>query len=239
MNVARVLLATAVVAVAALPAAAQTPSVSITFQNGYVTVNARNAPLRSILQEWARVGQTRIVNAERVAGAPITIELENVPEGQAISTLLRGVSGYIVGARQAASTGPSAFDRILILPTSTASPTARVAPAPPPPVPTPTPVVIQPDPEDPQDAEATPGRPLTAQQLQNQIREANARAAAARAEQEEADPVQDTAPPPPGPATTTPNNPFFTGAGSGRPGEITPVPQQPRNPLRPNGDPEP
>ena len=38
--------------------------------------------------------------------------------------------------------------------------------------------------------------------------------------------------------TATPANPFFSGT-SGRPGEVAPVPQQPRNPLRPNGDPEP
>ncbi len=238
MNISRLLLATAAMALMAVPATAQAPSVSITFQNGYVSVNARNAPLRQILQEWARVGGTRIVNAERVTGAPITIELQNVPEQQAISTLLRGVSGFIVGARHQASTGPSAFDRILILPTSTASPTARVVAAPQP-APAPAAPVFMP--ADPDEAQDPAGRPLTAQQMQNQIREANARAAAARgAADQDAVEAPDAPPPPPPPApTNVPSNPFFSGAGSGRPGEITPVPQQPRNPLRPNGDPEP
>jgi hypothetical protein len=156
------------------------------------------------------------------------------------------VSGYIVGARQQASTGPSAFDRILILPTSTASPTARIAAAPPP-TPAPAPVFVPSEPDDAQDAAETAaeaaaaGRPLTAAQMQNQIREANARAAAARlaAEQDVVEPPDAAARPATPAATPAPTNPFFSGTGSGRPGEITPVPQQPRNPLRPNGDPEP
>ena len=83
------------------------------------------------------------------------------------------------------------------------------------------------------------GRVLTPAQLQQQL---NARAAAARnAEQPQNpqnpqnppdQPVRGTAP------TTTPTNPFFQGP-SGAPGQVAPVPQQNRNPLRPNGDPEP
>ena len=225
-----------------VPAAAQAPTVSIQFQNGYVSLQARNAPLRTILNEWARTGRTTIVNGDRVAGAPLTLELTNVPEREALATLLRSVAGYIVGARQVASTGPSAFDRIMIVPTSSVAPApARVftntpsaapgpaAPQPPPPPPV---ALVPGDPDEPGAPESGPNRILTAQQLQQQL---NARAAAARAAEqaEENDAVRQATPP-----ARTPANPIFSGP-SGRPGEIAPVPQQPRNPLRPNGDPEP
>jgi hypothetical protein len=220
---------------AAVPAAAQAPAVSIQFHNGNVTLQARNAPLRTILQEWARVGKTTIVNIERVAGTPMTLELTDVPEGQAVATLLRGAGGYIVGARQVASTGPSSFDRIMIVPASPVTAAPRVVSAPiqtlPPP---PAPVAFIPGDANndvPPDGAAT--RVITAQQLQNQI---NARTAGVRAE-----PVEPATQPAPTPQPTpgVRGNPIFTGP-SGRPGEVAPAPQQsPRNPLRPNGDPEP
>jgi len=40
-------------------------------------------------------GQTRIVNVDRLSGPPVSIELTNVPEAQALDTLLRAVSGYL------------------------------------------------------------------------------------------------------------------------------------------------
>jgi hypothetical protein len=226
------------------PAAAQAPSVSIQFQNGYVSLQARNAPLRTILNEWARTGRTTIINADRVAGAPLTIQLTNVPEREALATLLRSVSGYVLGARQVASSGPSTFDRIMIVPTSSVAATpARVftntpsatpgAPGPQPATQPPPPVAFVPgDPDDSGAQDGSPNRVLTAAQLQQQL---NARAAAARAaEQAQEEDAARTSTP----AARTPANPIFSGP-SGRPGEITPIPQQPRNPLRPNGDPEP
>ena len=236
---------TASFALLAGSAAAQSP-VSIQFQNGFVTVTARNAPLRTILQEWARVGRTNIINAERVTGGPMTIELVNVPEQQALATLLRGITGYVVGARQVASTGPSSFDRIMLLPSTVAAVANRPS--------NPTPVAAAPPPAitfvpgDPDDEPGVPvdGRVLSAAQLQNQIREANARAVNQNPNQAQPptqpEPAARTGQPTSNqPTTTQPTgnrNPFFTGPTSGRAGEINPVPQQ-RNPLRPNGDPEP
>jgi hypothetical protein len=65
-----------------------------------VTLHAQNVPVRTILAEWARVGGARIVNGERVAGAPVTLDLEGIPERQALDIILRGVSGYVVAARE-------------------------------------------------------------------------------------------------------------------------------------------
>ena len=62
---ARILLASALVTLVALPAAGQ--SVKISFHGGKIDLAAENASLRAILNEWARVGGTRVVNADRVA----------------------------------------------------------------------------------------------------------------------------------------------------------------------------
>jgi hypothetical protein len=83
-------------------------------------LSAQNAPIRTILAEWARLGGTTIVNAEKVAGAPVTIELSGVPERQALDIVLRSVAGYMLAPRPAGTEGASAFNRIVILPTSAA-----------------------------------------------------------------------------------------------------------------------
>jgi hypothetical protein len=103
----------------------------LTLQNGRATVIAQDVPLRQILEEWARVGGTRIMNADKVAGAPVTLQLVDVPEAQALDTLLRSVAGYMAAPRPAGVMGVSMYDRIMILPTSHApAATASVAPQP-------------------------------------------------------------------------------------------------------------
>jgi hypothetical protein len=106
-------------AVCAAPASAQ-QSIKLEFKDGRVSLNAQNAPLRAILSEWARLGGSTIVNGDRVAGAPVTLELVAVPERQALDTLLRSVAAYMLAPRRVGSVGASTFDRILILPTSVA-----------------------------------------------------------------------------------------------------------------------
>lgn len=137
--------------------------VTVSLADGRATIVARNATLRQVLAEWARVGGTRIVNLERVAGAPDSFELRNVPEAKALATLLRSVAGYIAAPRPPTSRGASVYDRILILPTSVASAPMgplRAGPAPPPPV-----YEAAPDPtalanDDPNEATATTATPV-------------------------------------------------------------------------------
>ncbi len=86
----------AAMALAGTPASAQ---VRISLADGRVTVSAKDATIRQILTEWARVGQTRIVNLDRLSGAPMSLELTNVPEAQALETVLRSVSGYLAAPR--------------------------------------------------------------------------------------------------------------------------------------------
>jgi len=110
------------------PAHAQ-QTVKLQFDGGQVTLSAQNAPVRTILAEWAKLGGATIINGDRVAGPPVTLELAGVPERQALDIVLRSVAGYIVAPRPAGSTGASAFDRIMILPTSVAPRTPAPAAA--------------------------------------------------------------------------------------------------------------
>lgn len=114
----RVILALTVVLALASSASAQ--QLSLTFNNGLVSLQASNVPVRTILAEWSRLGGTKVLNAEKVAGAPLTLQLVDVPEKQALEIILRNVAGYMAAPRQAANTGASQYDRILVMPTSSA-----------------------------------------------------------------------------------------------------------------------
>ena len=115
------------VVVLALSASASAQQLTLQFQDGRVTVDAAGVPVRTILSEWARLGGTRVVGADRVSGAPLTIRLENVPEAQALEIILRNVAGYMAAPRRADSSGASTYDRILVLPTSSAPAAASAA----------------------------------------------------------------------------------------------------------------
>jgi hypothetical protein len=117
-------------------AATASADVQLTLQDGRVTLVAKDATLRQILTEWARVGQTRIVNVERVPGGPLTLELRDVSEQQALKVLLRSLGGYVTAARAEVSPRLSMFDRILVMPVTAPPPApagAAPAQAPPPP----------------------------------------------------------------------------------------------------------
>ena len=103
--------------------------VRLTMRGGRVTLVAKDATIRQILTEWARVGQTKIVNVERVPGGPVTLELTDVPEQQALDVLLRAISGYVAAPRAGATVNASVFDRIIVMPTSVA-PSSPASPAP-------------------------------------------------------------------------------------------------------------
>jgi hypothetical protein len=99
-------------------ASSSAQAVSLQFDNGLVTLNAQNAPVRTILAEWARLGGTRFLNAERIGGSPVTIELTAVPERQALEILLRNVAGYVVTQRE--GNGVSRLGGVAVLATSAA-----------------------------------------------------------------------------------------------------------------------
>jgi hypothetical protein len=107
----------------AIAAAGASAEVRLSIQDGRVTLFARDVTVRDILAEWARIGHTKIVNAERIPGGPVTLELVDIPEREALEVILRGISGYLAAPRAGNAASWSVYDRILIMPTS-------VAPAP-------------------------------------------------------------------------------------------------------------
>ena len=118
-------------ALAAFPPAASA-DVQVSIHDGHVTIIAKDATVRQILTEWARVSRTRIVNVERIPGGPVTIEMKDVPELDALDVLLRSLSGYMASPRTADTPDASQFEAIVVMPT-TATPATRaasVAPAP-------------------------------------------------------------------------------------------------------------
>jgi hypothetical protein len=90
--------------------------VKLEIHDGLVTLDAKDATIREIFAEWARVGQTRVLNAERVPSAPLTLQLNAVPEAMALETLLRSAAGFIAAPRVMAQATGSRYDRIVLMP---------------------------------------------------------------------------------------------------------------------------
>ena len=109
---------------------AAAPAVRLSFSDGRVWLSANGATVGQILAEWARVGGTHVVNGERVAGQPLTLELSGVPEMQALDIVLRSAGGFIAAARppeqDSAAANVSRFGQITVLPPG-APPRADVA----------------------------------------------------------------------------------------------------------------
>ena len=218
----------------AVPASAQ---VKLEFRNGRVNLTAQNAQIRTILAEWARIGGTRIVNGEKITGPAVTLELTGVTERQAMEVLLRNTAGYIIAARDAGATSPSAFGSILILATTTAPRQVAVAPVTSgarttrPPAPDP-----DPDPEEDPVTDTPPDADARAQSAREIAEEAARRRAADRRQQifvgDQGDSPDGRTPA----GQPTPANPFGLPSGSARPGVITTPPPQPPGNRR---DPEP
>lgn len=112
------------------------PTVRLTFSEGRVWLSASGATAAQILAEWSRVGGTQIVNGDRITGPPLKLELNDVPEVEALEIVLRNTGGYIATGRPPEPTAgappPSSVARITILPASARPPTAPPAEAPPP-----------------------------------------------------------------------------------------------------------
>jgi hypothetical protein len=139
----RALLGVAVaIFLSAAPLFAAPNDVVVAIRDGRATVIAKNATVSEILAAWARTGLTTIVNGDKLTGAPITLELADVPERQALDVILRSASGYIAHVRPTMVANASQFDRVAIMPSSVAP---RESSAPPmAPFPTPTPPFPQP-----------------------------------------------------------------------------------------------
>jgi hypothetical protein len=101
--------------------------VQVTLKDGRVTLIAKDATVRQILAEWARVGETKIVNVERIPGGPMTVQFTSVPEADVLDILLRSVSGYMAAPRPTPAANLSRYDRIMVLTTAPAPRAASTA----------------------------------------------------------------------------------------------------------------
>ncbi len=91
----------------------------LSIQGGLVSLDAQDVTVRHILTEWARIGQTRIINVERITGAPVTLKFDDIPEKQALDIVLRSIPGYVALPRATPVADASVYDRILIMATTT------------------------------------------------------------------------------------------------------------------------
>jgi hypothetical protein len=101
----------------ALPANATAGELKVAMNGGLVTIIADDVPLSSVLAEWARIGQTKVINGEQIF-TRVTFHIVDTPERKALDIVLRSVAGYMAAERTVAGAGASAFDSIMILPTS-------------------------------------------------------------------------------------------------------------------------
>ena len=76
----------------------------------------------------ARSAARRSSAPKRITGAPLTMKLIDVTEAQALETILRSVAGYMAAPRDT-GTGPSRYDRILVMATTHRAATGGTASA--------------------------------------------------------------------------------------------------------------
>lgn len=204
----------AVLALAAVPARAE---LRVSMHDGRVSIVASDVTVRQILAEWARVGQTKIVNGDGLAGGPITLQMTDVPEEQALDILLRSASGYLAAPRAVPVSNASHFDRVIIVPTSSPS---RAPISAPPPVPQPR---FPQNAQNPDEDDAPQNRPQPPQRLGGEPG-FNPQGA-----------PQGGAAPPPYMPTATPTAP----PGLSVPGMVLPTPTVPGQPAQPPPPPGP
>lgn len=217
----RALLCAAAFVLAAAPARAE---LRVSMHDGRVSIDAADVTVRQILAEWARVGQATIVNAEGIPGGPVTLQLTDVPEEQALDILLRSAAGYLAAPRGTAISDAARFDRIIVMPTSSPSRTSA-----PPPAPQPRFQPFEPDDQDPARNAPPPAPPLSQQIQQQQLR------------REAATYPPTTLPQEPSATQSTPFATPMPGAPTGvaTPGMVVPAPQ-PGQPIQPvqGGEPQ-
>jgi hypothetical protein len=111
-----------------VPASAQ--ELKLTMQDGRVTLIANNVPLRQIMLEWGRIGQAKVINADKLLGANLTLQIVNQPERDVLDILLRSAAGYIAAPRPTVVANAAVYDRVTIMATSRAPATVASAPSP-------------------------------------------------------------------------------------------------------------
>lgn len=93
--------------------------VRVSMHDGRVSLSAKDATLKDILEAWSAAGHTSFMHLDSVnMPERLTLELNDVSESDALALLLRPLSGYITVKRTAMVPNASAFDRVVLLPVS-------------------------------------------------------------------------------------------------------------------------
>jgi hypothetical protein len=114
----------------ATDAAAQ--KLSLTIHDGLVTLDAENVTVDEVLARWIDVTGLQVTSKSgQGSDIPVSLHLEGVSEREALTIVLKDLSGYIMGEHRDPLTGVVTIDRLMILPQSAAQSSAVVdAPAP-------------------------------------------------------------------------------------------------------------
>ena len=93
-------------------------SVQLSIRDGRVWLTTDHATIADVLAEWARVGRTQIVNSASLPPTPLTVELRDVPELEALAVITRATGGFMTVSRAAANGDEAAtlsqFSRVVI-----------------------------------------------------------------------------------------------------------------------------
>ena len=110
---------------------ASAQNLTLHIDNGLVVLDASNVTVNEILARWTAVTGLSVVSKNGAGSdVPVTLRLSGVSEREALRTVLRDLSGYIMGERHDPRTGLVSVDRLLILPESAAQAPAAAMPGP-------------------------------------------------------------------------------------------------------------
>lgn len=115
---------------AALSHSATAQTLSLKVDDGVVTLQATDVTVDEILARWSKItGLTVVSQNGRGSRVPVTLHVSGVSEREALGSVLRDLSGYIMGERQDPQTGAIRIDRLVILTDSAAKPSDAGPPA--------------------------------------------------------------------------------------------------------------
>ena len=116
---------------ALVPCTARAQSLSLGVTDGLVTLDAQGVTVGEILARWTNATGAALVNADKLASAPITLQFTNIPERQALTMVLRSAGGYILVGRPDAADPVERIARVIII---AGAPGARTGGSTPPPL---------------------------------------------------------------------------------------------------------